>query len=125
MLSGINKSLRRITIPTVEFGKTDFTGKITKQFGTGRVSDTAIDDLRQALRAAIQAVHAEIKALVDQKTKEIEASLERSETTFVADMSRDIKVGLQKLREQRADREATLERIDGASRAVERSLAQA
>jgi hypothetical protein len=125
MLSGINKSLRRITIPTVDFGKTDFTGKITKQFGAGRVSDTAIDDLKQAHRAAIQAVTGELKALVDSKTKEIEASLERSANTFVADMSRDIKAGLQKLGEQRADREAALERLDAASRAVERSLAMA
>lgn len=124
MLSGINKSLRRITIPTVDFGKTDFTGKITKQFGSGRVSDSAIDDLKKAHRDAIQAVTAQIQALVDQKIKEIEASLDRSEKTFVADMSRDIRAGLQKLREQRADREAALERIDGASRAVERALAE-
>lgn len=125
MLSGINKSLRRITIPTVEFGKSDFTGKITKQFGSGRVSDTAIDDLKKAHRDAIQAVTAEIMSLVARKTEEIQASLDRSEKTFVSDMSRDIRSGLQKLREQRADREAALERIDGASRAVERSLAPA
>lgn len=124
MLSGINKSLRRISIPTVDFGETDFTGKIIEQFGTGRVSEGQIDGLKQAHRAAIQAVSEEIKLLVDRKIAEIETSLERSATTFVADMSRDIKGGLQKLQAQRADREATLKRIDAASRAVERSLAQ-
>lgn len=122
MLSGINKSLRRISVPTVDFGATDFTDKITKQFGSGRVSDSAIDDLKQAHRAAIRAVTAEIKGLVDQKIKEIETSLDRSTNSFVDTMSRDIKAGLQKLREQRADREAALKQIEAASRAVERSL---
>jgi len=125
MLSGINKSLRRISIPTVDFGTTDFTGKITKQFGSGRVSDSTIDDLKQAHRAAIRAVTEEIKGLVDQKIEEIETSLERSSRSFVDNMSRDIKVGLQKLREQRADREAALKQVEAASRAVDRLLSLA
>jgi hypothetical protein len=122
MLSGVNKSLRRISIPTVDFGATDFTGKITKQFGSGRVSDSGIDALKEAHRAAIKAVAEEIKALVNKKIKEIDASLERSAQSFVDNMSRDIKAGLQKLRVQRADREAALKRVEAASRAVERSL---
>ncbi|KFI08320.1 dynamin family protein [Massilia sp. BSC265] len=123
MLSGINKSLRRITIPSVDFGKTDFTANIVKEFGTGQVSDDAINGLKQAHRAAIMSVAKEIGRQVDSKTTEIEASLQRSAERFVTDMSRDIQAGLQNLREQRADREAALQRIDAAARAVERALA--
>lgn len=123
MLSGINKSLRRITIPTVDLGKRDFTSEITKQFGTGRVSESNVEGLQRAHRAAIQTVTVAIEKLVDDKIAEIENSLARSAQTFVGDMSRDIKADLQKLREQRADREATLERIESATRAVERALA--
>jgi hypothetical protein len=121
MLSGINKSLRRLSVPTVDFGTTDFTDKITKQFGSGRVSDSSVDALKEAHRAAIKAVTEEIKKLVNEKIKEINTSLERSTHTFVDNMSRDIKAGLQTLREQRADREAALKRIEAAIRAVERS----
>jgi hypothetical protein len=123
MLSGINKSLRRITIPSVDFGKADFTSGIVKEFGTGRVSDGAIDNLKQAHRAAIMNVAKEIGQLVDRKTEEIKVSLQRSEKSFVTDMSRDIQASLQKLREQRADREGALKDIDAAARAVERAMA--
>ena len=123
MLSGINKSLRRITIPDVDLGDTSFTESITRQFGSGRVSEDSIEALRQAHRAAIEAVVKDIGALVDGKIKEIETSLDRSAATFVADMSRDIAANLRQLREQRADRENALERIAKAQRAVERALA--
>lgn len=122
MLSGINKSLRRITTPSVDFGKTDFTANIVKEFGIGRVSDDAIDGLKQAHRAAIMSVAKEIGRQVDCKIEEIETSLQRSAQRFVTDMSRDIQAGLQNLREQRADREGALQRIDAAARAVERAL---
>lgn len=125
ILSGINKSLRRISIPAVNLGKRDFTSQITGQFGSERVSESAIGDLKRAHRAAIQAVTEQIEGLVDRKIAEIESSLQRSAQTFVSDMSRDIKADLKKLREQRADREAVLKRIDDATRAVERALAVA
>lgn len=123
MLNGINRSLRRITIPSVDLGKRDFTSGITAQFGTGRVSENNIDGLKQAHRAAIQAVTEVIDGLVNGKIAELENSLVHSAQTFVADMSRDIKADLSQLREQRADREATLERIASATDAVERALA--
>lgn len=123
LLSGINKSLRRITIPTVDFGSTAFTAKITKQFGTGRVFAGDIESLQQAHRASIQEVLAGIEALVDAKVAEISASLERSEKTFVTSMTRDIAAGLQKLRAQRADREAALKRMESARKSLERCLA--
>ena len=122
MLAGINKSLRRITIPTVELGKTDFTAGIVKQFGAGRVAEDSIDALRQAHRAALKGVHDRIKTLVDLKIDEINNSLHRSAQTFVADMSRDIKTGMHKLREQRADRETAIKEIESARRAVERAF---
>lgn len=120
MLSGINKSLRRIAIPTVDFGSTVFTEKIIKQFGSGRVTADAVETLQQAHRAAIQTVLADIEKLVDRKIAEIESALERSARTFVTDMSRDISASLRKLREQRADREAALAQIERAHVAVER-----
>lgn len=122
MLNGINKSLRRLTIPSVDFSGTDFTAQITAKFGTGRVDDGGIEELRQAHRAAIEGVVAEIGALVDRKVEEIETSLARSAKSFVTDMSRDIAAGLRKLQEQRAGREEALAQIDAAAKAVSRCL---
>lgn len=122
LLTGINKSLRRISIPNVDLDEANFTEQIVSQFGTGRVSESHIDDLKQAHRKAIQGVLGTIESLVDAKIDDIEKSLTRSGKTFVDKMSRDITDNLRKLREQRADQERSLARIAVASKAVEACL---
>lgn len=123
MLAEVNKSLRRITIPDVSFGNKDYSRAIIKSFGSGRVSEYQIDGLKEAQREAVAAVIADLEAEVDRKVKAIEASLNSTSQTFVADMSRDIQQSLSQLRADIANKEQTIRQIGEAQQAVGAALA--
>lgn len=118
MLAEVNKSLRRITIPDADFGKKDYSRQIVRSFGSGRVSEYQIDGLKEAQREAVAAVIADLEVEVDRKVKAIEASLQGTSQTFVADMTRDIQQSLTQLRADIANKEQTIRQIDAAQAAV-------
>lgn len=123
MLAEVNKSLRRLTIPDVAFGNKDYSQMISRSFGCGRVSENQIGGLRDAQRDAIAAIIADLGSEVDAKVKLIGASLEKTATTFVSDMTRDIQSGLTRLREDIRNREQAVREIGAARDAVQQALA--
>lgn len=118
MLAEVNKSLRRITIPEVSFGNKDYSRQIVRAFGSGRVSESQIDGLKDAQREAVAAVIADLEAEVERKVKAIEASLHATSQTFVADMTHDIQQSLSQLRADIANKEQTIRQIAAAQAAV-------
>lgn len=106
----VERAVNRITIPSVDFGDRDYTGLITSKFSGGRVTESAVDSLRQAQREAIRAVFSDFEAAVRQKTAEITSSLEKAQTEFVDKLLADIQKDLNTLREQVQDREKVVRR---------------
>lgn len=124
MLAEVSKSLRRITIPEVTFGRQDYTREIVRSFGGDRVSEQRIDGLREAQRVAVAAILGDLDTEVDRKVKGIEQTLETISKTFVADMSRDIQASLTRLREDIANKEKSIEQIEQTQQTLDRCLAR-
>jgi hypothetical protein len=112
MLAEVNKSLRRITIPNVEFGKKDYAAAIVSSFGSDRVAEDQINGLKKAQRDAMKIILADLEAEVDDKIATIGASLESTSQTFVTRMVGDIKDSLTKLRSDIDNKEQSLLRIE-------------
>lgn len=112
MLAEVNKSLRRITIPNVEFGKKDYAAAIVSSFGSDRVAEDQINGLKKAQRDAMKIILTDLEAEVDDKIATIGASLERTSQTFVTRMTRDIRDSLAKLRSDIDNKEQSLLRIE-------------
>ncbi len=122
MLAEVGKSLRRITIPAVDFGGKDYSQSIVSAFGCDRVSEGKVDGLKMAQRAAVAAIIKDLETEVARKTSSINKSLETSSTTFVADMSRDIQAGLTSLREAIANKEKSIAQISQALKTLDTCL---
>ncbi|MFV3290285.1 dynamin family protein [Pseudomonas sp. NY11955] len=123
MLAEVNKSLRRITIPNVNFGNKDYGSKIIKSFGSDRVSESQINGLKDAQREAVSAIIRDLENEVQAKVDAIERSLESTSQTFVGNMSRDIQQSLAHLRKDIANKEQTIEQLSAAHLAVTQALA--
>lgn len=114
MLAEVNKSLRRITIPDVNFGKKDYSQVIVKTFGSDRVSESRISALKEAQRDAVALILADLEAEVERKISAVGSSLETSGKTFVERMISDIQKSLTELRNDISNKEKSLARIEGA-----------
>lgn len=123
MLAEVSKSLRRITIPDVNFGSKDYSQSIVRAFGSGRVSEGSIQGLKDAQRAAVASVIKDLEAEVNIRVKKINDSLETASKTFVTDMSRDIQASLTRLRTDIAHKEKSIENIDLAIKTLDSCLA--
>lgn len=122
MLAEVNKSLRKITIPEVAFGSKDYSRSIAKSFGRKHVSESKIDGLQDAQRAAVASVIADLEAEVSLKVKEITHSLEAASKSFVSNMSCDIQASLSKLRDDIANKEKSIQQINQALKTVDTCL---
>ena len=109
ILRPIERAVNRITVPSVEFGDRDYSSLITKNFSSGRVEESQISSLREAQRAALKAVIADMEKVVRGKTDEMVHSLERSQKEFVDSLLKDIQDDLAQLREQLKNKEAALQ----------------
>ena len=109
ILRPIERAVNRITVPSVEFGDRDYSSLITKNFSSGRVEESQISSLREAQRAALKAVIADMEKVVRGKTDEMVHSLERSQKEFVDSLLKDIQEDLAQLREQLKNKEAALQ----------------
>tara|TARA_R110001583_G_scaffold32_1_gene240 strand:- start:2647 stop:4896 length:2250 start_codon:yes stop_codon:yes gene_type:complete len=119
MLTEVNKSLRRITIPNVSFGDKDYGQEIVRSFGDDRVAENQINGLKEAQRLAVAAIIADLEREVDLKVKAIGDSLDSTGKTFVEDMTGDIQKNLAQLREDIANKEQTIEQIAVAREVVD------
>lgn len=122
ILTEINKSLRRLTIPDTSFGVKSYSQMISKSFGSGRVSQDKIDGLAEAQREAIATISADLEAEVNQKIQQIGKSLEKTSRSFVTELTKDIQQGLTELREKIRNREDSIRQIDAARTAVQQTL---
>ncbi|MEX8499844.1 dynamin family protein [Leptothrix ochracea] len=114
MLSEVNKSLRRLTIPNIDFGKNDYCTEIVRAFGSDRVSEDQIDALKKAQREAMKIILTDLEGEMERKITTIGKSLESTGKTLVENMLSDIQKSLTELRNQIADKEQSLLRIDRA-----------
>lgn len=124
MLTEVNKSLRRITIPDVDFGKKDYSRAIAKAFGSDRVSENQISALKEAQREAVALILTDLEAEVERKITTIGNSLESTGKTFVESMTDDIHKSLTQLRNDIANKEKSLERIEEARAIVAEEVAK-
>jgi hypothetical protein len=115
MLVEVNKSMRRITIPDVDFGRTDYSQAIVKAFRSDRVSENEIIALKEAQRDAVTIIIGELEAEVERKIIVIGSSLESSGKTFVERMTGDIQKSLTQLRNDIANKEKSLKRVEDAN----------
>ena len=122
MLSDVKKSLRKITIPEIDFGSQDYAGSIITSFGNSRVSESEIDSLKQAQRVAIATIIKDMEDEVNRKVHEITKRLEDTGATFVADISSQIQTTLSDLRDGIANKERSLQQIDEALKCIEKCL---
>lgn len=118
MLIEVNKSLRRITIPDVSFGNKDYSRDIVKSFGSDRVSEYQINGLKEAQREAVAIIIADLENELERKIKAISDSLERIGKTLVENMIGGIQQELTQLREDIANKEFILQKIETADRVI-------
>lgn len=124
MLAEVNKSLRRITIPDVDFGRKDYSQASIKVFGSGRVCGDQINALKEAQREAVTLILTDLEAEVERKITAIGSSLESTGKTFVERMVDDIWNSLTQLRNDIANKEMSLQLIEDAQAVVAKNLAK-
>lgn len=111
MMLEVEKSLRRITIPEVDFGDKDYSALISGKFSSDRVSEGHIDGLRKAQQEAVQAVMRDLEGAVNAKMAEISGQLTVTGKTFVNTLVRDLETGLGKLCEDINNKEQVLKSL--------------
>lgn len=124
ILTEVNKSLRRIAIPDVDFGRKDYSQAIAKAFGSDRVSESQISALKEAQREAVALILADLEAEVERKITAIGSSLESTGKTFVERMTDDIHKSLTQLRNDIDNKEKRLQLIEDAKAVVAENLAK-
>lgn len=124
MLAEVNKSLRRITIPDVDFGRKDYSQAIVKAFGCDRVSENQISALKEAQREAVTLILTDLEAEVERKITAIGSSLESTGKTFVERMTDDIQKSLTQLRNDIANKEISLQLIEDAKAAIAENVSK-
>jgi predicted GTPase len=123
MMSEVSKSLRRITIPDVDFGDKDYSQSIANAFGSGRVSESRISGLKEAQLVAVKAIISDLEKEVARKVNAIQTNLETASKTFVTQMSQDIQASLTQLRKDIAEKEQSVRRINEAQKTIDQCLA--
>jgi predicted GTPase len=124
MLVDVEKSLRRITIPEVNFGQKDYTQAITSQFSSHRVSESQIGGLQTAQTAAVAAILSDLEREVSAKVSEITSKLESTGSTFVTTLTQDIQKSLETLRADIANKEQTLQAHARALAVIDQAQSQ-
>lgn len=124
MMMEVEKSLRRISIPEVDFGDKDYSAMISGKFSSDRVSESQIDGLRTAQQEAVQAVMRDLEAAVNAKMAEISGQLTTTGKTFVDTLIKDLETGLGKLCEDINNKEQVLKALAETEQKLKGSLQQ-
>lgn len=123
MMAEVSKSLRRITIPDIDFGDKDYSQSIANAFGSGRVSESQISGLKDAQLAAVKSIISDLEKEVTQKVRVIQTNLETASKTFVTQMSQDIQASLTQLRKDITEKVQSIQRISEAQKTIDQCLA--
>lgn len=86
----IQNVLDDILIPDIDFDSEKYSKKITSEFGTGKVTDYQVDELRRQQSQVISEIIKDIAKHVDSKGNEIIISLKTSEDNFVSNIKEKI-----------------------------------
>ncbi len=119
LLDQVQRSLGKITLPEIDFGQRDYSSMIVKQFGSGLVSESNIDGLRQAQSAALAAILADMESAVASKTQEISRSLNTTCNTFVGALVSDLNKQMEGLCMEIENREKSLQSLRQALSVLE------
>lgn len=118
LLHEVSRSLRRITIPSTDFGRKDYTQEIAAGFSR-RITDTQqMSRLQEAHRLAMHAILVDLQQSATGKMQQITQSLSDTQKSFVGNLVQDMQGGLDALSEQLANREQALVRITDAQSVV-------
>lgn len=121
IMSEVNKSLRRLTVPDATLNRTDYSSRITSAFGQHRIKEDQIGALRESARQVIEDILLDLGQALENKLVGIVNGLNLAGQQLVAQLISDIQAGLDELRQQIEHREASLAAIAQASSAVERA----
>lgn len=125
LLHEVSRSLRRITIPSTDFGRKDYSYDITSRFGGHiKTDDEQAQQLRQAHRQVIYQVLVDLQQSSAMKIKEIIQSLAESQKSFVSQLVADVQEKLNDLERQLVNREQALAKFRATHAVVVRSLAE-
>jgi len=112
ILIPVRRAVARITVPEIDLGNHDYTGKITSNFSSGRVEESQINALRSSQKSAIAEVLQHLESVVRRESEKVVRQLDETRRTFTSDLIQGITAELVNLRNQLAEREATLRRFD-------------
>jgi|GEM_PF-928548 len=115
LITQVKKSLRKITVPETSFGHTDYAELISSEFGSTKVDEDAIENLKATQRKIISSIMKDLKNEVDEKIKTISSSLEDTSNTFVTGLLQDIENEFKTLQHDIKHREETLSRLSVVS----------
>lgn len=125
LLHEVSRSLRRITIPSTDFGRKNYVYDITSRFdGHIKTDDDQAKQLRQAHRQVIHQVLADLQQSSAVKIQEIVQSLTESQQGFVGRLVADVQENLNGLEQQLVDREQALVKLRASHAVVVRCLTE-
>ena len=107
----IKSAVRRITIPDADFGDVDYSDSITSEFSDSCVEDSDIKSLKEAQRAALNAVISDLEKKAKGKINAIDKCLKTTMETFVNRLIGDLKAENEKLAEKLKNKSESLKHL--------------
>jgi hypothetical protein len=114
LLAQVSKSLRKLTIPEVDFMQENYSQTIIQSFGHHRIDVSELGNLRDAQTEVIKKAMTDLNRTAHKKMEEITAGLTQAGESLVDNLIRDIQDDLAKLRSDIANKTKTLEKMDKA-----------
>ncbi|MEZ7892121.1 MAG: dynamin family protein [Candidatus Wallbacteria bacterium] len=108
----VERAVKKIAIPEIEFGDKDYSATIVSRFNKGRVYDNEIQMLRSAQSEAIYQVLEEIDSAVKIKIKEIIQMLETSKSEFLDSLLKEINEELNLIKTQLKNKQASKDNLN-------------
>jgi hypothetical protein len=114
LLAQVSKSLRKLTIPEVDFMQENYSQTIIQSFGHHRIDVSELGNLRDTQTEVIKKAMTDLNRIAHKKMEEITAGLTQAGESLVDNLIRDIQDDLAKLRSDIANKTKTLEKMDKA-----------
>ena len=106
----IERAVKRITIPEIEFGNKDYSSIIFSQFSKERVVEDEIEKLRASQKESIRQVILEIDSAVKNKVSEIVKMLEKSKNEFLGSLLKEVVEELDTIKKMLGDKQNSIDR---------------
>lgn len=109
ILFQVKQSVRKITLPKVNFGRNNYSQKILSQFSGSRASGSSAVSQLQSLQVNIaNQILDDLTNEIEEKTKNFVKILESERTTFVGKLTKDILSKLEDLTKKVEDKEQSI-----------------